>query len=396
MSTIRQKRYAWIGVLVAASMCACGLFSGASGPSISNGSSPATSLANSPSPASQNFPLTPDPINVTITLDTQHAVSNNSRVQAGVANIDQLSGTTANGTSFNFGVPDSLMTQEADGTFEPAFGTAVTVTPVSAIGGIPFSKGFVSAFQMAPEGLLMIQPGTFEMNIPGNYTDLVGFAANGDGTDFHLYPVMASPGGGFTIVTFNVYHFSLYGVAEATQSEITAQQAHPPSSPADQDDDLLVAPLSTKDILSQEHDRLLKSAQSRGTCTDVINTARNFIKWYGNVQSYGQQDYFKDTITTDSNALLIQLKDCLKDSCPLCLQNKKPDKASAQALILQASFVQTFDQLQNNAADANYYRDLANKCASNAGLPIPAPHVAECVGSTCQKVTPAALACPAP
>jgi hypothetical protein len=342
--------------------------------------------SSSGSSAPQNFPLTPNPTNVQITLDTAHAISSGT---------GGLSGNLANGGDFNFIESDGTMTQAADGSYEMATGTAMTLTPVSAIGGIPFSQGFLAAFQLGPEGLLMISPGFFELKIAGTYSNLVGFASNGDGSDFHLYPIHADTSGGFTWVDFNVMHFSMYGVAQATAAEVTAQQAHPPSTPGDQDDDLLAAPGSvTQQKLSEEHDRLLKSLLANlNACNNVVTAARNFSKWYGNVQSAGQQNHFKDTISTDANTLISRLKDCLQVSCPLCMTGKKPDKKSAQTLITQAFYLQIFDTLQGNSADANYYTQLANKCALNAGLKPPTPHVADCQGSECGP-TPTALSCP--
>jgi hypothetical protein len=341
--------------------------------------------SSSGSTAPQNFPLTPNPLNVQITLDKAHTISGNG----------ELSGNLANGGDFNFIESDGLMTQAADGSYEMATGTAMTLTPVSAIGGIPFSQGFLAAFQLGPEGLLMITPGFFELKLAGNYSNVVGFASNGDGTDFHLYPIQASTSGGFTWVDFNVMHFSMYGVAQATAAEVTAQQAHPPSSPDNQDDDLLAAPGNINDTkLSQSHDRLLTSLLSNlVACDKVVAASRNFSKWYGNVQTAGRTDHFKDTINKDANTLISHLKDCIQVSCPLCMQGKKPDKKSAQALITQAFYLQIFDTLQGNAADANYYTELADKCALNAGLKPPSPHVADCQGSSCGP-TPTALSCP--
>jgi uncharacterized protein involved in tolerance to divalent cations len=241
--------------------------------------------------------------------------------------------------------------------------------------------------------MLMVTPATVEMKFPGSYTDLVGFAANGDGTDFHLYPIDASVSGGYTWITFNVMHFSMYGVAEATQAEITAQQAHPPADPGNQDDDLLAAP-DYKKQLTQEHDRLLKKLLTNlNACNNVVQAARNFFKWYGNVQSAGQQNYFKSVIDADSKLLTAKLKDCLQISCPLCMTNQKASKKSAQTLIVQSTYIQLFYQLAGDSTNANYYRELGNKCAQNAGLPLPSPHVADCQGSQCGAV-PTEVACP--
>ncbi len=388
MKSNRRLRSAWIGALLAGMLCACGIFSGGSSPSSS-------SSGNTSSGVPQNFPLTPNPVNVQITVDKAHTVNDKMWVEPGTIAGSELSGTDSKGTTFSFMIPEALLTQEADGTIDPAFGTAVSVAPVTSIDGFPFSKGFLAAFQFGPEGVLYAQPGLAELTIQGSYKDLVGFASNGDGTDFHLIPIDAFSSGGTTSVNFNIMHYSMYGVAEATQSEITAQQSHPPSTSEDQDDDLLAAPSSKSQTqLQKSHDRLLNALLANlNACNTVVKASRLFMKWYGNVQAAGEQNYFKDTINSNAGTLLSRLKDCLQIACPLCLQNKKPDKKSASALLVQAYYLEAFDMLLGKTDEANFYRDLASKCAKAAGLPDPTRHVAECTDN-CPKVTPTVIDCP--
>ena len=398
MSRSRIFWPAWLCLAILTVACSCSGLSLL--PSSPGGSAP------------QNFPLTPNPLNVQITLDKQHVISSMDEVQAGVIRQESLVGKDAKGNSLDVIFPGDFLTQGADGSFSPAFGTKVTATPVSAIDGLPFAKGFVAAFQFGPEGLLMSQPVHVSMDLPGNYTDLVGFASNGDGTDFHLIPIDAGLLGssGQTNVSFNISHFSMYGVAEATAAEITAQQAHPPSSPGDQDDDLLAAPKSMKQVLTEEHDQLLKSMQSRGTCSDVVAGARSYMNWYGHVQQAGLQDNFKSAITTETNILVTWLKDCIKDTCATCLQTQdqaqkqnpgqsksevlKQKQATTQAVMVQADYIEAFSLMLGNSSDANFYRELSRKCAMNAGLKDPSPPVADCGSTNCAKVTPTELACP--
>ena len=413
MSQLRTPAYFWIGTVLIGATCACGL--------VSPGTSPAStgipaSSGNTGSAPTENFPLTPNPLNVQITLDTQHVISDRlGEVTAGVINQEPLSGKDANGNSLDVIFPGDFLTQNPDGSYDEAFGTAVTATPVSAIGGIPFAKGFVTAFQFGPEGLLMSAPVSVEIDVQGVYNDLVGFASNGDGTDFHLIPIDSGPLGttGQTSVLFDIDHFSVYGVAEATAAEVISQLAHPPSSPQDQDDDLLAAPQSTKQAqLQNEQNRLLKLLQNHTNCNDVITATRNFVKWMGQVQTANLENAFKDATTSDTNTLISLLKACLVVSCPACLQTQaqaqsqnpgqnknqvlKQKQATAKTVMILANYIETFDMLQNNSSEANYYRDLARKCAKNAGLPDPTPPVADCFGAAdCGKITPTELACPA-
>ena len=143
MSRYHPVWVAWSGLLVLSLACA------------SSGLLPSGNSASAP----QNFPLTPNPLNVQITLDKQHVITTKfQEVQAGVISQESLVGKDAKGNSLDVIFPGDFLTQAADGTYEPAFGTPVTATPVSAIDGIPFAKGFVAAFQFGPEGLLMSEP----------------------------------------------------------------------------------------------------------------------------------------------------------------------------------------------------------------------------------------------
>jgi hypothetical protein len=215
MSRVRIPWPAWLCLAALSVACSCSSLS---------------LLPSSPgSSAPQNFPLTPNPLNVQISLDTQHAVSDPG--EAGVARDRSLYGKFASGTEATLALPGGLLTRDASGNLSPAFGTPVKMTPVSAIGGLPFSQGYLAAFQLGPEGLLMSDPASLTVDLHTDYdpSKLVGFASDDNGNNFHLVPIDVSSGGGLTIVTFSLSHFSTYGVAQATAAEITAQQAHPPS-----------------------------------------------------------------------------------------------------------------------------------------------------------------------
>jgi hypothetical protein len=201
---------------------------------------------------------------------------------------------------------------------------------------------------------------------------------------------------------FDISHFSLSGVAQASAAEVTAQLSHPPNLPGDQDDELLAAPQTKAQVkLAKEHDRWVKPTidkldQLGGNCNDVAVGALRFETWSKHVQSAGQQTYFKDMIDTVANVLKERLKDCLKTTCSDCINggNKKPSKKAVDQLLTYSAFMQSIDLLQENTADANYWRQISNKCAQTAGRPLPEPAVAAC--ENCTKVTPVSLTCPGP
>lgn len=63
-----------------------------------------------------------------------------------------VDGESADGIDFYLGLPGALLSLDADQNLIPAFGSEVTVTPVSAIDDIPFSQGYLAAFHIGPKG----------------------------------------------------------------------------------------------------------------------------------------------------------------------------------------------------------------------------------------------------
>lgn len=392
MKPHRIIRYAWIGAIFLALACTCSTLTSGAATLSSISSAIPSSLAGNSTAAIETLPaLTPNPLTVQITLDTAHAASNKLEIETGVNRNSGVTAKLTGGGDYDVVIPGALLSRDTDGSFLPAFGTAVTVTPVSAIDGIPFSKGYLVALQITPEGLMTAAPGRITLNLPEtlNPTDLVGFAADAAGTNFHLYPILASTYSGITNITIAVTHFSIYGVAQATQAEITAQQAQTPTTEMQQDDDLLAAPATkVQQNLQKVHDRSVKPPINQldnlaGDCNFVVNTAYQFEHWNAQVENLLQQQYFKDTINHDANILAERLKECLKKTCPPCLAGKKADKKNANTFIVQATFLQYVDTVLDNMDDFNKWSPLINQCAANAGLPLPEPAVAACDGPNC-------------
>ena len=144
-------------------------------------------------------------------------------------------GATADGTPFTLMTVGAMFNQDVKGNLSLALGTPVTVTPISSITDLPFSQGYLAAVDISPNGLLLEIPGTLSIKLQGTYdlSTLIGFAADGSGTDFHLFPITVYPDlySGTTTVYFSIEHFSIYGVAQATAEEVQAQLGHPPVIP---------------------------------------------------------------------------------------------------------------------------------------------------------------------
>jgi hypothetical protein len=409
----------WIGAIIVSFACAAVTDSSTA---VSPGTAPSPANADrsssnaSPEPA-DSFPLTPDPVTVHAVLDPEESFSNELQSNPGLAFISQIGGETKSGIGFTIQLPEGLLAVDSDGDQIPAFGATVTVTPVAEISDIPFRQGYLAAFHLAPEGLLMAEPATLDMTLPGEYgpEELVGFAADGTGEDFHLFPIVSysDPYNGNTIVYFNIMHFSLYGVALATAQEIEAQQARPPANSDSQDENELaplipqegddLAPLVpvTEDTKNQKK---LRKSYTRTVkpyldklgnldCNKVAVAAYEFQKWIGRVNKANEVNRFQEKITADGNALLNRLKECVKINCPLCAGGAA-NKKSVDLFLVLTSWGEALSKSLGDFEGSLYWRSLGDMCAEQAGIQPPHPPVAgDCLGDGCE-ATPTPVQCP--
>lgn len=334
-----------------------------------------------------NFPRTPDPLSVTVTLDKTHTVTKTS-----FGFQLSLNGKTADGSEISLSLDPKLFNMDADENLTNNFATEISMTPITAIDGLPFSGGFLTAVQLGPDGLVMAEPAKLTLVAPGKFdtSELIGFSADGDGSNFHMYPVhtIYMEYDNTTRFYFNIMHFSLYGVATATLAEIEGQQAHPPTSPVSQDEDEL-APLviikpDTSELtpligkiqlqLLKSHTRLVKpyiDSLSSTKCERVSVAAYRFNEWQSKVDHAFQTDYFQQQISADANALHTRFIECAKTLCPVCIGSQsgnKDDLAKMNSMITLATFAEALS-FQQGFDDFGYWRALGNKCAQSAGVP---------------------------
>jgi hypothetical protein len=407
-----RPRSIWLFTAALGLILACGPVTSVTSPS-GPGSSSSPKSNSSAEPAATTTPLTPNPLNVQITLDTANALTS-----AGFSQFLGRQGADGN-YPFQLNFPAQMVSVEADGTLVPATGTPLTVTPVSAIEGIPFSQGFLKAVDLSPQGLLMVGPATLKLTLPGEYdpATLIGFSSDGNGNNFHLYPVsinvipLSGGYGGFTEATFDILHFSMYGVAQATTQEILAQHGRVPEGETSQDEDLLapLTPLSPADalidselreLLGRQHDLGIKPAIDRvfameNDCNYVDVVAQQFINWYARVERVSAQDHFKNEIDRDTSVLLARLIKCMGPLCSLCLGTPPGDRQHTDSFLIHAYYAERISTIAGDYSGAANWRQFANACAQNAGRPMPDPPVATC-GQDCGVggPTPTPLACP--
>jgi hypothetical protein len=145
------------------------------------------------------FQLPANPLSVTPTLDSSHSVKQPISASKG----GTLSATGADGSVFTLVIPPKALLNDE----------LITLTPVSAITGLPVSNGLLAAVQFAPEGLLFQQPATLTIQpaVSVPVGQQVGFGYHGSGAEFHFQPL------GLTqAITFSILHFSGVGVGQGT------------------------------------------------------------------------------------------------------------------------------------------------------------------------------------
>jgi len=337
-----------------------------------------------------DFPRTPDPISIQVTLDTPNGVSQSSYEFPFI-----IQTKNADGVEYYMSIDNKLYTQKPDGSLATAFGTEVTMTPISSIEGLPFSQGFMAAVQLGPDGLVMGVPASVSLTVAGNHEkDYIGFTADGSGGDFHLYPMSSIylDSSDTTQFNFEVSRFGIFGVAQVMPGEVEAQQAHSPVSAASQDEDDL-APLIAIKLpydqmtpiydqqqaqLEKSHNRLVKPLidnLASTNCDQVASTAYVYGEWYSKVDLYSNNpEYFQTQIDSDANALHARFTACVQEKCPTCINgdpSQKTDPSKMDPFMVMVTFAETFS-FYNGFDDFGWWRQLSTNCAETAGIQSPA------------------------
>jgi hypothetical protein len=159
-----------------------------------------------PAPGAIDFTLPPDPLDVDAQTDAGRRTSATIDVDGGT-----LETVGADGTLYRLTVPaGALLSPER-----------ISMTPIEAVAGMPFSGGLKAGVQLEPSGLRFADYVTVEIIghpavAPQRET---GFLYQRDGDELQLYPLEESPGR----TTFRIIHFSGVGIADGTEAERNAQ-----------------------------------------------------------------------------------------------------------------------------------------------------------------------------
>jgi hypothetical protein len=145
------------------------------------------------------FQAPPNPVNVTPTLDSAHAVTQFVTAASG----GTITTTGGDGSVFTLVFPANAMLSDK----------AITMTPISSLAGTPSSSTFVAGVQLAPDGLALMAPATLTVQPIKNIPTIQqgGFSYSSSGQDFHPFPLQP-----VTAVTLQVLHFSGYGAAQTS------------------------------------------------------------------------------------------------------------------------------------------------------------------------------------
>jgi hypothetical protein len=132
----------------------------------------------------------------------------------------------ADGTSYTLIVPDRALTHDV----------RITLTPVTAIGGLPLSGGLVAGVQIDTDALQLAKPAQLVIQRQGlaPAPSQVAFGYHNAGSDFFLSPFgQRPPGYPSDAIAIPVLHGGGYGIANATAADVAAQKAKPPARPDD-------------------------------------------------------------------------------------------------------------------------------------------------------------------
>lgn len=163
-----------------------------------------------------SFHVAPNPLDMPVRLDASRASDGSGALGNGPAqsqlNLDQansaqavipitggvITATAADGTVFTLIIPEGALMAE----------TRIVMIPILAINGFPLGGSAGAAVQLEPQGLNFYRPVTLviEPSAPIPVTAELSIAWDGDGKDFHRYPLdLNYP---YPQVAFSLMHFS--------------------------------------------------------------------------------------------------------------------------------------------------------------------------------------------
>lgn len=244
----------------------------------------------------------PQGLTVTPAYDRSRSVT-----QIVLADGGTVTATGGDGTQFTLIVPVNSLLSAA----------RITMTPVTAVGGLPLSGGLAAAVQLEPDGLRLFNMATLVIEPPQSVSPSLetSFAWDQTGDDFHLFPMLPpssiqrenvkasgpqlSPRG----LVFKLLHFSGYGVGSGTDADRAAQQQRQPSGSEARFEQRLEA------IMGKERKRQLATAQTAAEIDSVRTTADDDDPDYLSELVQLHQDRYTNEVKPAMDAALISKDD---------------------------------------------------------------------------------------
>ena len=108
----------------------------------------------------------------------------------------------------------------------------ITLTPVTAINGMPLSGGLSGAVHFEPDGLSLLEPATLDIlfTSPVDTTDAISFQYIGNGSDCFLVPGTING----STVSLAINHFSGAGKGRGNAADRAKASSYVPASAEDQ------------------------------------------------------------------------------------------------------------------------------------------------------------------
>jgi hypothetical protein len=227
--------------------------------------------------------LAPHPKSVSVTLDTAKATTAVIPVTGGT-----LTATGTDGSVFTLTIPDKALGGDEK----------VTMTPLSAINGLPFSGGLVAGVQLEPDGLELFEMATLTIkpakDVP--IANQVAVSYHGTGDNLFMQPLDPTEG-----ISMHILHFSGDGVASGSTGEIEEQAKNPPTDAADQAAQQMNAEANAA-IAAERQAALLGTASDQAAAANVVDILKGTLNnWFDQVVepkvAAAQADY---TLTDDA------------------------------------------------------------------------------------------------
>jgi hypothetical protein len=288
---------------------------------------------------------------VKVTLDASHTATATIGAEGGT-----LRATAADGNTYELVIPPDALD----------FDETISMTPVSAVDGLPLSGGLAGAVTLEPAGIIFYEPATLLIT-PAAATSSelsVGFAYDGLGEEFHLQRVLGnttttgllpdSPlllnatfpllkNASLPTLKLSVPSTRGYGAGSGTAKDVTNRQKAPrPKDPMDDIDEFIVdlgeygqlpiigMPKFIEKMSSTFNTGILPLLNAAKTDPSLAGRALLlYDRWLAYVNELDLEEELADELAAARNAIVEMLNKVSENSAERCYSEKRPEEAFA-------------------------------------------------------------------